>query len=41
MATKPKVGILVMALFEDDYDRTAHKQPLAQKAADRIDAISG
>ena len=41
MATKPKVGVLVMALLEDDYNRTTHMRPLAQKAADRIGAIIG
>lgn len=41
MATKPKVGVLVMALLEDDYNKTAHMRPLAQKAADRIDGIIG
>lgn len=39
MATKPKVGVLVMALLEDDYNKTAHVRPMAQKAADRIGAI--
>lgn len=41
MATKPKVGVLVMALLEDDYNKTAHMRPLAQKAADRIGEIVG
>jgi L-arabinose isomerase len=41
MATKPKVGVLVMALLEDDYNKTAHMRPLAQKAADRIGVIIG
>ncbi len=36
---KPKVGVLVMALLEDDYNKTAHVRPMAQKAADRIGAI--
>jgi len=36
MATKPKVGVLVMALLEDDYNKTVHMRPAAQKAADRI-----
>jgi L-arabinose isomerase len=39
MAIKPKVGVLVMALLEDDYNKTAHIRPVAQKAADRIGAI--
>ena len=41
MSTKPKVGVLVMALLEDDYNKTAHMRPVAQKAADRIGAIIG
>lgn len=41
MATKPKVGILVMALLEDDYNKTAHMRPMAQKAADQIGEIIG
>ncbi len=41
MATKAKVGVLVMALLEDDYNKTAHVRPLAQKAADRIGAVIG
>jgi L-arabinose isomerase len=41
MATKPKVGVLVMALLEDDYNKTAHMRPLAQKATDRIGGIIG
>ena len=41
MATKPKVGVLVMALLEDDYNKTAHMRPVAQKAADRIGEIIG
>jgi L-arabinose isomerase len=39
MTTKPKVGVLVMALLEDDYNKTAHMRPVAQKAADRISRI--
>ena len=39
MAVKPKVGVLVMALLEDDYNKTAHMRPTAQKAADRIGDI--
>jgi L-arabinose isomerase len=39
MAIKPKVGVLVMALLEDDYNKTAHIRPVAQKATDRIGAI--
>ncbi len=41
MTTKPKVGVLVMALLEDDYNKTAHMRPVAQKAADRIGEIIG
>jgi len=41
MATKPKVGILVMALLEDDYNKTAHVRPMAQKVADKIAGIIG
>jgi L-arabinose isomerase len=36
---KPKVGVLVMALLEDDYNKTAHVRPMAQQAADRIGAV--
>lgn len=39
MAIKPKVGVLVMALLEDDYNKTAHIRPVAQKAADKVGAI--
>jgi hypothetical protein len=39
MAVKPKVGVLVMALLEDDYNKTAHMRPVAQKAADHIGDI--
>ena len=39
MAVKPKVGVLVMALLQDDYNMTAHMRPVAQKAADRIGNI--
>jgi len=41
MAMKPKVGVLVMALLEDDYNKTAHVRPMAQKVADRIGGIIG
>ncbi len=34
--TKSKVGVLVMALLEDDYNKTAHVRPMAQKVADKI-----
>jgi len=41
MSNKPKVGILAMALLEDDYNKTAHVRPMAQKVADRIAEIIG
>lgn len=41
MAMKPKVGVLVMALLEDDYNKTAHVRPMAQKVADKIGGIIG
>ena len=39
MAIKPRVGVLVMALLEDDYNKTAHVRPMAQKVADKIGGI--
>ena len=39
MSNKPKIGVLVLALLEDDYNKTAHMRPIAQKAADRIGQI--
>jgi hypothetical protein len=39
MSYKPKIGVLVMALLEDDYNKTAHVRPMAQKTADRIGSI--
>jgi L-arabinose isomerase len=41
MAMKPKVGVLVTALLEDDYNKTAHVRPMAQKVADKIGVIVG
>ena len=41
MTTRSKVGVLVMALLEDDYNKTAHVRPMAQKVADKIGAIIG
>lgn len=41
MSVKPKVGVLVMALLEDDYNKTAHIRPMAQKVADKIGGIIG
>jgi L-arabinose isomerase len=39
MSYQPKIGVLVLALLEDDYNKTAHMRPEAQKAADRISGI--
>lgn len=39
MSYKTKIGVLVLALLEDDYNKTAHVRPMAQKAADRICGI--
>jgi len=39
MSYTPKIGVLVLALLEDDYNKTAHMRPVAQKAADRIGGI--
>ena len=36
MALKPKVGVFVSALLEDDYNKTAHVRPRAQQAACHI-----
>ncbi|NMC84397.1 MAG: hypothetical protein GYA58_03830 [Anaerolineaceae bacterium] len=36
---RPKVGVLVMALLEDDYNKTAHVRPMAQKSADHIGSV--
>ena len=41
MTIKPKVGVLVTALLEDDYNKTAHMRPEAQKFVDRIAGIVG
>ena len=38
---KTKVGLLVMALLEDAYNKTAHVRPMAQKVADKIGSIVG
>ena len=41
MAVKPKIGVLVMALLEDDYNKTAHMRPAATAAAQEIaDALA-
>jgi len=36
VAVKPKIGVLVMALLEDDYNKTAHMRPAATAAAQEI-----
>ena len=36
MTVKPKIGVLVMALLEDDYNKTAHMRPQATAAAQEI-----
>ena len=41
MTNKPKVGVLVTALLEDDYNKTAHVRPKAQNVADHIGEIIG
>jgi L-arabinose isomerase len=41
MTAKAKVGVLVTALLEDDYNKTAHIRPMAQKVADKIGGIIG
>jgi L-arabinose isomerase len=38
---KAKIGVLVMALLEDDYNKTAHVRPMAQAVADKIGSIIG
>jgi L-arabinose isomerase len=38
MATKPKIGLLVTALLEDDYNKTGHVRPRMRQATDRIAA---
>ncbi len=41
MAVKPKIGVLVMALLEDDYNKTAHMRPAATAAAREVaDALA-
>lgn len=39
MTVKPIVGLLVTALLEDDYNKTAHMRPEAQKFVDRLAGI--
>ncbi len=41
MAVKPKIGLLVMALLEDDYNKTAHMRPAATAAAQDIANLLG
>ncbi|MBI5828183.1 MAG: hypothetical protein HZB20_01275, partial [Chloroflexi bacterium] len=41
MALKPKVGVLVTALLEDAYNKTAYMRTEAQKFADRIAGVVG
>ena len=36
VAVKAKIGVLVMALLEDDYNKTAHMRPAATAAAQEI-----
>src|SRR5206468_1777514 len=36
VTVKPKIGVLVMALLEDDYNKTAHMRPQATAAAQEI-----
>src|SRR5450759_3937276 len=36
VAVRPKIGVLVMALLEDDYNKTAHMRPAATAAAREI-----
>ncbi len=36
MTVKPKIGVLVMALLEDDYNKTGHMRPAATAAAQGI-----
>jgi L-arabinose isomerase len=36
MAQKPKLGVFISALLEDDYNKTAHIRPRAQQAAQHV-----
>ena len=41
MALRAKIGVLVMALLEDDFNKTAHMRPAAIAAAQGIaDALA-
>jgi len=39
MATKPKIGLLVTGLLEDDYNKTGHVRPRMHEATGRIAAL--
>jgi len=39
MTTKPKIGLFVTALLEDDYNKTGHMRPKMSEATDRIAQI--
>jgi L-arabinose isomerase len=39
MSTRPKIGLFVTALLEDDYNKTGHMRPKMAQATDRIAAI--
>jgi L-arabinose isomerase len=41
MALRPRIGLLVMALLEDDYNKTAHMRPAATAAAQGIADLLG
>lgn len=41
MTVNPKIGVLVMALLEDDYNKTAHMRPAATGAARAIADMLG
>jgi L-arabinose isomerase len=36
MATEPRIGLLVTALLEDDYNKTGHMRPKMQQATERF-----
>ena len=36
MTNKPKIGLFVTALLEDDYNKTGHMRPKMSEATDRI-----
>ncbi len=41
MSIKPRIGLLVTALLEDEYNKTAHMRPEAQRFVDRVAGILG